>query len=156
MADNALYWPNYLGESGADGEPVTSWYTSREHVVKRLRRGDRLWLFVAGDAIEDAEDSHRAYVAQLMVVDEWRDNPDYDPDVKGSSRFVIIANEDRCILVQPPLLVDHIFRQSSAGPEHHIGLIRQTPFVLDGSQEGEMLGLLREHRPDVYKVATQA
>jgi hypothetical protein len=48
MADQALSRPQYLGESGADGEPVKGWLTSRDSLVNRPHRGDRLWRFIGG------------------------------------------------------------------------------------------------------------
>lgn len=55
MADWAFYWPQYMNESGADGEPVTGWLTSRDGLVNRLRQGDRIWLFIGGDACGDED-----------------------------------------------------------------------------------------------------
>jgi hypothetical protein len=155
MADYAFYWPRYLNESGADGEPVTGWLTSRDWLVNRLHRGDRVWLFIGGDACGDDEEPHRAYVAQLLVVDHWGNFAEHEPGVRGSPRFRIHGIEDRCILVEPPALVDSIFRRPGTDPAQHIGLARQTPFELDGGQVAELFALLRERFPAVHAVATQ-
>src|SRR5262249_6077867 len=96
-----------------------------------------------------------AYVAQLLVVDRWENNPDYEPGDQGSPRFYIYGLEDRCILVEPPALVDSIFRRPGTDPKQHIGIARQTPFKLDGGQVAKLLALLREQRPKVYAVALE-
>lgn len=155
MPDYAFYWPQYLSESGDDGEPVTGWLTSRDWLVNRMHRGDRIWLFIGGDACEDAEGPHRAYVAQLLVVDGWGNYENHEPGVRGSPRFRIRGTEDRCILVEPPALVDSIFRRPGADPEQHIGVARQTPFELDGLQVAELLAVLGERYPEVHALATQ-
>jgi hypothetical protein len=152
-ADFAFYWPLYSKESGANGEPVTSWLTSREWLVNRLHRGDRVWLFIGGSACGDIERPHRAYVAELLVVDGWGDFKGYKPGVKDSPRFHIRGIKDRGILVDPPALVDSIFRRPGTDPQQHIGLARQTPFQLGGRQVAKLLALLRERRPEVYAVA---
>jgi hypothetical protein len=155
MGDWALYWPQYQQDSGADGEPITGWLTSRDWLVNRLHRGDRLWLFIAGDACGTEEGPHRAYVAQLLVVDTWDNYEDHEPGVQGSPRFHIHGIEDRCVLVDPPALVDSIFRQPGRDPAQHIGVARQTPFKLDGGQVTQLLQLLREDYPEVHVAATQ-
>jgi hypothetical protein len=57
---------------------------------------------------------------------------------------------DRCLLVTPPLLVDDVFRQSSASAEQHIGTARQTPFQLDQAQQAALLARVQKERPQVY------
>jgi hypothetical protein len=155
VADYAFYWQQYLNESGDDGRPRTGWLTSRDWLVKRLHHGDRAWLFIGGDACGDEEGPHRAYVAQLLVVDGWGNYEDHEPGVRGSPRFEIHGIEDRCILVQPPALVDSIFRRPGSDPEQHIGVARQTPFELDGGRVAEVLALLRDRYPEVHAVAIQ-
>jgi hypothetical protein len=155
MADWAFYWPQYLNESGADGEPVTGWLTSRDWLVNRLHQGDRLWLFIGGDACGDEEGPHRAYVAQLLVVDRWGNYAGHEPGVRGSPRFRIDGLAEHCILIDPPALVDSIFRQPGTDTERHIGLARQVPFQLDDGQVVALLGLLQAHNPEVHAVATQ-
>jgi len=156
MADYAFYWPRYSKESGADGEPVTSWLTSRDWLVNRLHRGDRIWLFIGGNACGDEESPHRAYVAQLLVVDRIGNYVDHETGVQNSPRLQIHGMVDRCILVEPPALVDTIFRRPGADVEQHIGLGRQTPFELEGGQVTELLDGLREIYPEVYAIATRA
>jgi hypothetical protein len=145
-----------LNESGSDGEPVTGWLTSRDWLVQRLHRGDRIWLFIGGDACGDAEGSHRAYVAQLLIVDGWGPFENYKPDVQGSPKYRINAIQNRCVLVNPPVLVDSIFRQPGNSPEMHIGTARQNPFELDNGQMTQLLTLLRDQYSGVYEIATQA
>lgn len=151
--DYAVYWPYYPRESGSHGEPVVTWRFSREWLVNRLRPGDRFWLFVGGDAVGDAEQPGQAYLAQLLVVEGWQNDPDYEPSVPGSPRFEVLGDGDRCVLVEPPLLVDRLFRKS-AQDTRHIGVIRQTPFELDWQQMIELLKLLKIERPEVYAAAT--
>jgi hypothetical protein len=155
MADWAIYWRDYLNESGDHGEPVIDWLTSRDWLVKRLHPRDRIWLFIGGDACGDEEAPHRGYVAQLLVVHDWGNYEGHDPDEPGSPQFQIVGIEDRCVLVEPPALVDSIFRQPGKDSEMHIGTARQNPFELDGGQVAEFLSLLRTERPKVYAVATQ-
>jgi hypothetical protein len=155
MADFAFYWPRYLNESGHDGEPVTGWLTSRDWLVNRLQCSDRLWLFIGGDACGDNDEPHRAYVAGLVVVDHWANYDEYDPEVPGSPRFRIHGIADRCALLNPPALVDSIFRKPGGDPKQHIGIVRQTPFQLEDSQVGALLEMLSAFYPDVYITATQ-
>ena len=155
VADWAIYWPQYPNESGADGAPVTGWLTSRDWLVNRLHRGDRIWLFIGGDACGDEEAPHRAYVAQLLVVDDWGNNVANEPIGAAVPRLHIRGIPERCILVDPPALVDGIFRRAGADAEQHIGVGRQTPFELDGGQVAQLLALLREQHPAVHEVATQ-
>lgn len=156
MADFAIYWQRYRKESGSSGLPVIGWLTSRESLVNRLSRGDRVWLFIGGDACGKTKQKHRAYLAQLLVVDEWGDFGEYDPDFNRSPRFQIVGDENRCVLVDPPLLVDQIFRPAGSDPDLHIGQARQTPFMLDGIQEAQLLAQLRAQRHTVYTVATSS
>ena len=155
MADYAFYWPQYLNESGEDGNPVTSWLTSRGWLVNRLQHNDRIWLFIAGDACDDEEGRHRAYVAQLLVVDKWGYFAEFEPGVLGSPQFHIHGIENRCILVKPPALVDEIFRNPGADSEQHIGIAKQVPFELEGGQVAELLTLLKQRYSEVHAVATQ-
>jgi hypothetical protein len=50
MADFAIYWRDYAIESGADGQPVPGWNTTRDWLLDRIKPGDRVWLFAGGDA----------------------------------------------------------------------------------------------------------
>ncbi len=153
MADFAVYWKHFCHEGG-NGWPATGWYTSRGWFVSRLHRGDRIWLFIGGDACGDAEGPHKGYLAQLLTVKEWRDNPAYDPDCDPGSydcaRFKILGLASRCMLVDPPLLVDDIFRKPRKDARQHIGIARQTPFELADGQVAKLLALLRKHQPRVY------
>ena len=155
MADWAIYWRQFLDESGTDGEPVTGWLTNRGWLVDRLNRGDRIWLFIGGDACGDEEGRHRAYVAELLVVDNWGRYSEHDPGAQGSPRFHIHGIEDRCILLKPPVLADDIVRRPGTDSELHIGIARQTPFELDGGQVGELLALIRNRHHAVYEAATK-
>ncbi len=155
MADWAIYWRDYGIESGDHGEPVIGWLTSRDWLVNRMSPGDRVWLFIGGDACGDEEHPYRGYVAQLLVIDDWGNYPDHDPSDPDSPRYQIDGVEDRCILVQPPALVDSIFRQPGKALDMHIGTARQNPFEMDGGQVAQLLILLREQYPAVHAVATQ-
>ncbi len=155
MADWALYWPQYHRESGADGCPVTGWLTNRTWLVNHLCRGDRIWLFIGGDACGDEEAPHRAYVAQLLVVDNWGNNVDNEPMRGAIPAYHIRGIPDRCILVDPPALVDGIFRHPDTEAELHIGVARQTPFELRDGQVAELLRVLREQHPEVHAIATK-
>ena len=155
MADWAIYWRNYRSESREHGEPIINWLTSRDWLVNRMRRGDRIWLFTGGDACGDEDAPYRGYVAQLLVVDGWGNYEEHEPGVPGSPQYRIDGIEDRCILVQPPGLVDSIFRQPGKDPELHIGTARQSPFEMDGAQVAELLTLLRGQYPAVHEVATR-
>jgi hypothetical protein len=153
MDDYAVYWPYYPQESGRDGKPVVRWRFNRESLVHRLRPGDRFWLFVGGDVVDHPEAPGQAYLAQLLVVKSWRNDREYQPGVSGSPRFEVLGDENRCILVEPPLLVDQLFRQS-ARDTRHIGMLRQTPFELDWQLTEELLKLLKAERLAVHAVAT--
>ncbi len=155
MADWAIYWQRYRNETGADGDSVTGWLTSRDWLVNRLHRGDRIWLFIGGDACGDEEGPHRAYVAQLLVIDNWSNYADHEPGDRGSPRFHIHGIEDRCIRVNPPALVDSIFRRPDTNLAQHIGLARQTPFELDDGRVTELLTLMRERYSEVHAAAIQ-
>ena len=154
MADFAVYWPDYLDESGDHGEPAVGWWFSRESIVKRLQNGDRFWLFVAGDAVAGSTEPNRAYLAQLMGVSGWCDNPDHDPTAPGSPRFEVTGDESRCVLVEPPLLIDHLLRKS-ADDLRHIGMLRQTPAELTSERVADLLELVCTERPAVYAAAVR-
>lgn len=147
MADFAIYWKDYLKESGETGEPVTDWLTSREWLVNRLHSGDRIWLFIGGDACKQKEAPHQGFLAQLLVVEGWRNE---------GQGFRITGSGDRCILVDPPAPVDSILRQPDKDPTLHIGIARQNPFELDGGEMTNLLAILRDNYPDIYAVATRA
>ena len=85
-------------------------------------------------------------MAQLLVVDGWE-------ELGGTPRFEIDGDEDRCILVEPPLLVDDIFRPVGCSSEMHVGQARQTPFQLTADQGSQLLTLLQKQRPKVHAVA---
>ena len=156
MGDFAFYWQQYGREAGRDGLRVLGWYTSRAWVMTRLVRGDRVWLFIAGEACGQTQAAHQAYLAELLVVAEVVNNPEYRPNIEGSPRFRIVGIEDRCALVTPrPILVDDIFRRPGSNPLQHIGVARQTPFQLDEGQVAALLGRLHEKCPEVHALATQ-
>ena len=155
MADWAIYRLQYLNESGADGEPVLNWLTSRDWLVNRLHSGDRVWLFIGGNACGDEAGPHRAYVSQLLVVAGWGNYEHFVPGESGSPRYRINGVVDRCILVEPPAEVDRIFRQPGTDVAQHIRVARQTPFELDGRQAAQILTLLSLRYPEVHAVATQ-
>ena len=155
MADWAIYWPRYPKESGTDGAPVTGWLTDREWLVDRLRRGDRLWLFIAGDACGDEKTGQRAYLAQLLVVEGWGNYAEHEPGIRGSPRFHIHGIEGRCILLKPPSMIDSVFRQPDVRADMHIGIARQTPFELDDGQVTELLAVIRISHSEVYKAAIE-
>jgi hypothetical protein len=148
VSDFALYWREYPNESGKHGDPVTEWNTNLDWLVRRLCRGDRLWLYIAGDACGKPRRRHQAHLAQLLVVDGWGKRP-------NRSEFRIRGIKDRCILVIPPMLVDAIFRRRGAARTKHIGIVGQTPLELDEMRTEALLTLLRSRYPDVYAAATQ-
>lgn len=141
-------------ESAYHGRPVIGWLTSREWLVNRLHRGDRIWLFIGGDACGDEKAPCRGCLAQLLVVDKWGDYAKHRPGVRGSPRFHIHGDVKRCVLVKRPALVDSILRKPEIDAEQHIGVARQTPFELDGGQVAEFLALLSKEYPEVHKAAT--
>ena len=153
MADWAIYWRDYRVESGASGEPVVSWLTSREWLVDGVNHGDRIWLFIGGDACGDDEHPHRAYVAQLLVVDDVFHNPDHDPRERDSPLYQIDGIKNRCVLSDPPALVDDILRKAGSNAEQHIGESRQTPFRLDGGEATRLLDLMKRRYHQVYLAA---
>ena len=153
MADWAIYWKYYRSESGADGEPVTGWVTDRERLVDSVEPGDRIWLFIAGDACGDKEHHYRAYLAQLLVVEGSGYHPEYEPGDTDCPHYQIDGIDDRCILISPPALVDDILRKANGKPLQHIGIARQTPFQLEGGEVTRILDLLKRQYHAVYLAA---
>lgn len=155
MPDWAIYWRDYANESGFTGKPVVGWFTHREWFVRRLRAGDRLWLFVAGEACGDLEHPYRGYVAQLLVVDKTREALAAKPETDTRQEYEILGQGTRCVLVRPPLLADAILRQPESKLNKHIGVARQTPFALSEVQAARLLAMLLEHAPTVHAAAVE-
>lgn len=151
MADFAAYWPRYPDESGLDGEPVTSWLTSREWWVNRMKPGDRLWLFITGEAWSAGGNPGRGYLAEVLLIERVENYAEYDAKEAGSPRFEIVGDPDRCVLVDPPLMIDELLRRPDKSKAQHIGLARQTPLQFDEMEVTRLLKLLRRARPDIVK-----
>lgn len=149
MADFAAYWPRFPVESGRHGKPVTGWLTSREWWVRRMREGDRLWLFICGEAWSDDADPGKGYLAAVLLIQRVQHYRGHDPGNAGSPRFLIACDPDRCFLVEPPLLIDEFLRRPDGSKEQHIGLARQTPLQLGEVEVARLLRLLRRARSAV-------
>jgi hypothetical protein len=152
LADWAIYWPQYRVESGADGEPIVGWLTNREWLVNRLQHGDRIWLFIPGNYCGDTKKPYQGYLAQLLMVEDWEQYSPEEMETHGS-RYHIQGIEERCILVRPPICVDHLLRRPGTDPFQHIGVARQTPFELESQQVDALLWLLQNNQPEVYRLA---
>jgi hypothetical protein len=80
----------------------------------QLHNGDRLWLFTSGllCGYEDEPRRHQVYLVQLLRVEECDDNPDFDPSQpphpSENVRFRIWVQDDGCLAIDPPLLVEDI------------------------------------------------
>lgn len=152
MADFAIYWPDFPKESRKHRRPVFGWNTRRDWLYDKVKRGDRLWLFTSADKCGQGDQSqgHLGYLAEVFFVEGKRNHPRHDPSEQNTPKYEIIGDSQRCMLIDPPLLIDELIRQPGKRKDQHIGLARQNPFELDGMEATRLFDCVKRQRPSFY------
>jgi hypothetical protein len=127
MTDVLLYWRDY--RKNAEGQ-VTAWHSNAK-LLAELLPGDRLWFVTSGKNLrQDAEQA--GFLVAVWQVQEVVENPGDDPAYpKADYSHRIIAGEQGSVVLDEPVLVDHILRPEGRDKAASIGRFLQGPRKLD-------------------------
>ena len=113
--DFGVYWA-YFKRDTKDEWPVTTWLTNSS-LLSKAEAGDRLWLFTSG-ANAGMSEEQAGYLVEIFTVAEVQGGAyesDYPVPQFGHR---LIADRSRTVAVDPPILVDDLFRS----PQHEVTL----------------------------------
>jgi hypothetical protein len=146
MTDWGIYWKFFVEDEGA----CTGWNTNSQRLKDIVSLGDWIWLFACGRSCArlcgEEYEPQLGYLAEIFVVKRIGNAPD------GNRKFRIDADEERCFLIEPPLLVDELIRPRGRARSDPIGELRQTPWNLKEIVE-QLKSSLRQERPALYEAA---
>jgi hypothetical protein len=150
MADFGIYWKNFARERRQGDWPCTRWFTNSDP-LGRAAPGDRLWLITSGERCGMAEGS-LGYLVEVLVVRSVANNTESDSDYPPADyAFAVHGDPARCLVVDPPLLIDRLIRRASSNPELPIGTVHQGPWRLKGEVVATLLDQLQQERPNLYQ-----
>jgi len=123
MADVLIYWrdcaKNWPSRSGY-------WHSSAKCVAE-LQPGDRMWMVTSGKAVRQ-DPEHAAFLVAVRIVREVIDNPDDDPAYPAERyRKRVLADPSASVVLNDPVLVDHIVRPPGRDKEVSIGMFLRGP-----------------------------
>lgn len=152
MADFAIYWKNYVKDcKNSDNSMLTEWFTNADRVIKTIQPNDRIWFFTSGDAC-GMSDTRKAYLVEVFIVLGTGPNPGQDGDYPpGDFHYAIQGDPNRCLVVNPPLLIDNLIRPGGDNDESHIGQVRQSPVKLKSDVAFQLETFLRNNRPELVR-----
>ena len=129
MTDVLVYWRDY--QKNAVGNHA-GWH-SNSSLLGRLRPGDRLWLVTSGKSL-GYEAEQAGFLVTVWQVAEAVENPGDDPDYpREHYRYRIVPNRAESIILNEPVLVDHILRPARGSKTVSIGRYLQGPRKLNES-----------------------
>ncbi len=147
MPDFGFYWKNFAKDSDW---PCARYFSGAERVVGKISRQDHVWLFASGDTCGMSE-GNSGYLVQVFVVGSVGPNPGDNPEYRVETfPQSIDADPNRCVAVDPPLLVDEIVRGTQGDRHLHIGRVRQKPWRLSEDMVGKLRQLLNNERRDQF------
>lgn len=146
MQVRGVYWKNFRQERAAGDWPTQHWYFN-DRVKLSVSNGDWICFFASGDSI-DSDEPAAAHLVQLMKVhsigSNTGENPNYPPAAFG---YVATADRAHNRRVEP-LWFDGIIRPRASDPNIHIGIVRQSPWLMDECQQGYVTDLVEGFRFD--------
>jgi hypothetical protein len=156
MADYALYWKNFVKDQrGGPGLDLRR-YTSDESLFKKLKIGDRLWLYTSGAACGEAH-RYLGYLVQIATVQAMRRNSGDSPDYPSSEfRFVIECDPQRSQFLDRPLLIDAVlFPDLEENRDLPVGIRHQRTASISDDRLAGVLDHLRRERGELHRTVTE-
>ena len=127
MTDVLIYWRDYRKNAGGQ---VTAWHSNAK-LLGELLPGDRLWFVTSGKNLgQEAEQA--GFLVAVWQVQEVKQNSGDDPAYpKDDYSYRIIPSEEGSVVLDEPVLVDHILRPEGRDKAASIGRFLQGPRKLD-------------------------
>jgi hypothetical protein len=123
MNDVLLYWRDYRKNAET---PIGAWHSNAK-LLGELQPGDRLWFVTSGKNL-GAEAEQAGFLVAVWQVKEAFDNPGDDFAYQTDDyRYRVIANEAESLVLDEPVLVDHILRPEGRDKAVSIGRFLQGP-----------------------------
>jgi hypothetical protein len=128
MTDVLLYWRDYRQNWVRQfaGERAYFWHSNAK-LLGELLPGDRLWFVTSGKNLRQKAEQAGFLVTVWQVkevVPNPGDDPAYPPD---DYRFRVIGNDSESLVLDDPVLVDHILRPEGRDKAVSIGRFLQGP-----------------------------
>jgi hypothetical protein len=132
MTDVMIYWRDYRQNTIRQfaGERAYHWHSNAK-LLAELLPGDRLWFVTSGKNLRK-EAEQAGFLVAVWQVQEVMDNPGDDPAYpKDDHSYRIIPSEEGSVVLDEPVLVDHILRPEGRDKAASIGRFLQGPRKLD-------------------------
>ena len=131
MRNMLIYWRDYRQNWACQfaGERALYWHSSAR-LFEELTAGDRLWLVTSGKNLDGASRGapQAGYLVGVWQIKHVVLNPDDDPAYpREDYRFRIVADNSASILLDEPVVVDHILRPAGRDKAVSIGRFLQGP-----------------------------
>ncbi len=144
MADFRVFWRDFVRETRLGIWPCLGWRTNAERLGSSSP-GDRVWIFTDGARCQ-MENDNAGYLVEILtvarVVDEGSDE---------GRRYLVEGKPKRCLMVDPPLLVDEIVRPPERDRSVPIGTFLQGARCLSEDKLDQLMRLIRHERPGLWK-----
>ena len=131
MADVLIYWRAYAVNWVFQlAEERAFYWHSNAHFFEELTAGDRLWLVTSCKNLAGAgrEAPQAGFLVGFWQVKQVVLNPGDDPAYpREDYRYRIVADNSASILLDEPVLVDHILRPEGRDRAKSIGSFLQGP-----------------------------
>lgn len=127
MTDVLIYWRDF--RKNAEGQ-ITAWHSNAK-LLGELLPGDRLWFVTSGKNLRQ-EAEQAGFLVAVWQVQEVTENPGDDPAYpKKDYQHRIAASDEGSVVLDEPVLVDHILRPEGRDKAASIGRFLQGPRKLD-------------------------
>lgn len=127
MTDVLIYWRDY--RKNAEGQ-ITAWHSNAK-LLGELLPGDRLWFVTSGKNLRQ-EAEQAGFLVAVWQVREVTENPGDDPAYpKKDYLHRIVASDEGSVVLDEPVLVDHVLRPEGRDKATSIGRFLQGPRKLD-------------------------
>lgn len=146
MNDFAFYWKNFARENKRGDWPCKAWYSPSDAITKKIEAGDRVWLFTSGEACGLPE-ARAGFLVEVFFLKKAIKNTGEDKEYPTNQyHFLLVADPDKIVKVEPPLNVDAIVRPSGHDADEPIGKLLTNPRQLKTEAVDGLLAALKEHR----------
>jgi hypothetical protein len=127
MTDVLIYWRDY--RKNAEGQ-IMAWHSNAK-LLGELLPGDRLWFITSGKNLRH-EAEQAGFLVAVWQVQEVKENSDDDPAYpKADYCYRIVASDGESVMLDEPVLVDHILRPEGRDKAVSIGRFLQGPRKLN-------------------------
>jgi hypothetical protein len=152
MADFCFYWKHFARENKRGDWPAKAWYSNDDRLAKQIAPGDRVWLLTSGEACGQPE-LKAAYLVEVFAVQKAIRNTGEDKEYPTNEfHFLLVAEPDKVVKIDPPLLVDAIVRSAETGKDEPIGRYLQKPRKVPVEWLPLLEAELKTQRPDLQLV----